>query len=204
VSVPANSRPGCRGSLRIVLATASPAIPVLILRPRLAAVVRAVEMRLDLVEAQRVGRGVRDQRVEVSRLDVEDARPRLDRRRVTLVHVMPPSRVTWIWPSSLPPTGWRASGTRAERGDAAHGAGFTVLAYLPRWQALPRRARQIGRDPRPGVAVVDAPSTPRWTRSTSCSPSTGEKCSGMVRTFLFIAPPPGSVAVVSGPDQRRL
>jgi hypothetical protein len=38
-------------------------------------------MRLDLVEAQRVGGGVGDQRIEVSRLDVEDARPRLDRRR---------------------------------------------------------------------------------------------------------------------------
>ena len=48
-------------------------------RPRLAAIARAIEVRLDLVEAQRVGGGVGDERVEVPRLDIEDARPGLDR-----------------------------------------------------------------------------------------------------------------------------
>ena len=46
----------------------------------------------DVVEAQRVRGGVGGERVEVSRLDVEDARPRLDRGGVTFVHVAPPSR----------------------------------------------------------------------------------------------------------------
>ena len=51
------------------------------LRPRLAAVVRAPEVRVEVVDAHRVRRRVRGERVEVARLDVEDARPRLDRRR---------------------------------------------------------------------------------------------------------------------------
>ena len=51
------------------------------LRPRLAAVVRAPEVRIEVVDAHRVRRGVRGERVEVAGLDVEDARPRLDLRR---------------------------------------------------------------------------------------------------------------------------
>ena len=51
---------------------------------------------------------------------------------VTLVHVMPPSRVTWMLPSSLP-----AQRMASERGLGLSavmlpiGPGFTVLAYLP-------------------------------------------------------------------------
>ena len=51
------------------------------LRPRLAAVVRAPEVRIHVVEAHRVRRGVRRELVEVAGVDVEDARPRLDRGR---------------------------------------------------------------------------------------------------------------------------
>ena len=51
---------------------------------------------------------------------------------VTLVHVTPPSRVTWMWPSSVP-----AHRMASERGLGLSavmlpiGPGFTVLAYLP-------------------------------------------------------------------------
>ena len=73
------------------------------LSPALAAVVRAPEVRIEIVEAQRVGRGVRGAIVEVSCIDVENARPRLDRRGgVTLLHVVPPFVVIWMLPSSVP------------------------------------------------------------------------------------------------------
>ena len=114
------------------------------LRPRLAAVVRAIEVRLDVVEAQRVRRRVRRQRIEVPGLDVEDARPRLDRRRR---HVGPRRRrrhvVTWMLPSSVP-----AQMTRRRAATATSavmlpiGPGVTVLAYLPAVAGdVPRLAR---------------------------------------------------------------
>src|SRR5690349_7894426 len=51
---------------------------------------------------------------------------------VTLVHVAPPSRVTWMVPSSVPAqmiASERELGLRAVM--LPIGAGFTVLAYLP-------------------------------------------------------------------------
>src|SRR5439155_23450766 len=60
------------------------------LRPRATAVVRAPEVRLHVVDPQRVRGGVGGAGVEVAGLDVEDARPWLDRRRR---HVLP-SRAT--------------------------------------------------------------------------------------------------------------
>ena len=51
---------------------------------------------------------------------------------VTLVHASPPSRVTWIWPSSVP-----AHRMASERGLGLSavmlpiGPGLTVLVYLP-------------------------------------------------------------------------
>src|SRR5712691_8168955 len=64
--------------------------PVVDLRPRATAVVRAPEMRLHVVDPQRVRGSVGGAGVEVAGLDVEDARPRLDHRR----RYVPPRRTT--------------------------------------------------------------------------------------------------------------
>ena len=77
VSVAAYSSPFLRGSSRIEFVTAPPRDAVVDLGPRLAAIVRAPEVRIHVVQAQRVGRGIRGLRVEVAGIHIEDARPRL-------------------------------------------------------------------------------------------------------------------------------
>ena len=112
------------------------------LRPGLAAVVRAPEVRIEVVDAHGVRRRVRGQRVEVAGLDVEDARPRLDRGGVTFVHFAPPSIVTWMWPSSVPAQSTFTSLGDGERAVMAPGGrrrhGARVLAR--RSPARPRSA----------------------------------------------------------------
>src|SRR6185437_10135575 len=55
--------------------------PAVDLRPRLAAVVRAEEVWIRIIDAHRVRRDVRGAGVEVAGINVEDAGPRLDGRR---------------------------------------------------------------------------------------------------------------------------
>ena len=128
------------------------------LGPGLAAIVRAIEVRRDLVEAQRVGRRIGDQRIEVAGLDVKNACPRLDRRRrdVGPRDARIPRDLDVAIVRARPQNGERAR-TGAKRGDAAHGRRLhagAVLAGVGRYG--PRRAREIRRDAGPRMTVVDA------------------------------------------------
>ncbi len=127
------------------------------LGPRPAAVVRAPEMRMHVVDAQRVRGGIGGQRIEVARLDVEDAGPRLNRGRG---HVFPRrpaiQRHLDVAVVGARPQDRAAARRRRQRGDCAAGRRRHVL----RIAAGTRRHRpalpsKIGADSRPAVRMID-------------------------------------------------
>ena len=124
--------------------------------PGLSAIVCAPEMRVQVIDPQRVRGRVCGQPVEMPRINVEDAGPRLDRRRR---HVRP-ARAAIHRDLNVAVVGSRPDDidvARRERqcSDAAHGcrrdrAG--VLAGARR--NLPCLSCQIGTDARPAVRVI--------------------------------------------------
>ena len=102
-SVPAKSRPAPHRVLAHGVDEPPSGRPRDDLRPGLAAVARAVDVRPQVVEAEGVDRRVGGAGVEVRGVEQRDLAPR--RRAaggVTSVQCSPPSRVTWIRPSSVP------------------------------------------------------------------------------------------------------
>ena len=127
------------------------------LRPRLAAVVRAPEVRVLVIQAQRIGRDVRRELVKVPGVHVVDARERLHGRRR---HVGPLRAAIHghldVAVVGAGPQHADVLGRRSQRGDGAnrrwlHGA--CILAGAGRH--VPRLPGEVRADARPRPASVE-------------------------------------------------
>ena len=186
--MPANSSPRRFGSSRTTLMIAAVGNAAGDVRPGLAAVARAVDVRPQVVEADRVDRRVGGvARRSATRPSATPSPTASSAGGVTSFQVLPPSRVTWIRPSSVPAQiGLLVERTTARSCRSRRAASAALRrrpAYMPTFAGTSHVSRvRSGLICVPAAARRSSSSRATFDAKYSLRGLTGENSTGCVRT----------------------